>query len=55
MFDFEYETDVQIQSAPFRERIGSLSGTVFAMVGVVLAVMAVPSFALVWAVRVIGG
>ncbi len=55
MFDFEYETDVQIQSEPRWGRIGSLSGAIFAMVGVTLAVLTVPSFALVWAVQVIGG
>ncbi|WP_221321442.1 hypothetical protein [Actinoplanes sp. L3-i22] len=55
MFDFEYESDVTIQSEPRWGRIGSLSGTLFAMVGATLAAMTLPSVALVWAVRVISG
>ncbi|GAA2851734.1 hypothetical protein Acy02nite_35400 [Actinoplanes cyaneus] len=55
MFDFDYESDVQIHSEPRWGRIGTLSGTFFAMVGATLAVLTVPSVALVWAVRVIGG
>ncbi|MFI1990572.1 hypothetical protein [Actinoplanes sp. NPDC020271] len=54
MFDFEYESDV-IHNEPRWGRIGTLSGAVFAMVGATLAVLTIPSFALVWAVRVIGG
>ncbi|WP_157441150.1 hypothetical protein [Actinoplanes awajinensis] len=54
MFDFEYESDLHIQSAPRWGRIGSLSGTVFAMVGVALAAMTVPTFALVWALQLAG-
>lgn len=55
MFDFEYESDVQIHSVPRWGRISALSGTVAAMVGATLAVMTLPSFALVWAVGVING
>lgn len=53
MFDFEYESDELLQSAPRRGRIGTLSGTMFAMLGATIAVLAVPSVALVWAVQVI--